>query len=204
MRPPIRPNANTAECWLLQCFTIPTALRISGSGISRPLFSIHGVLRAAVVSLQLVEQWCGFLGAASWRTLVTKNVISACWAREAVAIPPGGLGQRHSEMTAWLDENCGSDGWAMTPSGMRGVLNDAISIYFAEPPTRQRIRRPVVRRGQGGGGRGCVPGARGRPGATDGGGAASDSVTTGGLYTGRADATPRLVRRNGKRPDGCF
>jgi hypothetical protein len=65
--PPIRPNANTAECWLLQCFTIPTALRISGSGISRPLFPIHGVLRASVVSLQLVEQWCGLLGAASWR-----------------------------------------------------------------------------------------------------------------------------------------
>jgi hypothetical protein len=61
MRRPIRPNANTAECWLLQCFTIPTALRISGSGISRPLFPIHGVLRASVVSLQLVEQWCGFL-----------------------------------------------------------------------------------------------------------------------------------------------
>src|SRR5215470_15923687 len=35
-------------------------------------------------------------------------------------------------MTAWLDENCGSDAWAMTPSGMRGVLNDAISIYFAD------------------------------------------------------------------------
>jgi hypothetical protein len=26
----------------------------------------------------------------------------------------------------------GSDGWTMTPSGMRGVLNDAISIYFAD------------------------------------------------------------------------
>ena len=26
---------------------------------------------------------------------------------------------------------CGSDAWTMTPSGMRGVLNDAISIYFA-------------------------------------------------------------------------
>jgi hypothetical protein len=33
-------------------------------------------------------------------------------------------------MTAWLDENCGADGWAMTPSGMRGVLSDAVSIYF--------------------------------------------------------------------------
>jgi hypothetical protein len=26
----------------------------------------------------------------------------------------------------------GSDGWAMTPSGMRGVLNDAIWVYFAD------------------------------------------------------------------------
>jgi hypothetical protein len=27
---------------------------------------------------------------------------------------------------------CSSDGWAMTPSGSRGVLNDAISLYFAD------------------------------------------------------------------------
>src|ERR1700732_1751832 len=48
------------------------------------------------------------------------------------AIPPGGLGRRHAQITAWLDENCGADGWAMTPSGMRGVLNDAVSIYFLD------------------------------------------------------------------------
>ena len=36
-----------------------------------------------------------------------------------------------SAPNAWLDENCGSDGWAMTPSGVRGVLNDAVSLYFA-------------------------------------------------------------------------
>jgi hypothetical protein len=35
-------------------------------------------------------------------------------------------------MTAWVDENCGANGWAMTPSGTRGVLNDALSIYFAD------------------------------------------------------------------------
>jgi hypothetical protein len=52
--------------------------------------------------------------------------------RIRIAVPVGGLGRRHTQMTAWLDENCGSDGWAMTPSGMRGVLNDAISIYFAD------------------------------------------------------------------------
>ncbi len=52
--------------------------------------------------------------------------------RIRIAVPPGGLGQRYARMTAWLDENCGADGWAMTPSGMRGVLNDAVSIYFAD------------------------------------------------------------------------
>ena len=35
-------------------------------------------------------------------------------------------------MTAWLDENYGADGWAMTPSEMRGVLNVAVSIYFLD------------------------------------------------------------------------
>jgi hypothetical protein len=49
-----------------------------------------------------------------------------------IAVPPGGLGQRYARMTAWLDENCGADGWAMTPSGIRGVLNDAAAIYFAD------------------------------------------------------------------------
>jgi len=52
--------------------------------------------------------------------------------RIRIAIPPGGLGRRHAQMTAWLDGNCGGDGWAMTPSGTRGVLNDAISLYFAD------------------------------------------------------------------------
>src|SRR5499427_5126483 len=52
--------------------------------------------------------------------------------RVRIGVPPGGLGQRHTQITAWLDENCGSDGWAMTPSGTRGVLNDALSLYFAD------------------------------------------------------------------------
>jgi hypothetical protein len=44
----------------------------------------------------------------------------------------GMLGQRYARMRAWLDENCGADGWVMTPSGTRGVLNDAASIYFLD------------------------------------------------------------------------
>jgi hypothetical protein len=49
--------------------------------------------------------------------------------RIRIGVPPGGFGQRYAEITAWLDANCGADGWAMTPPGMRGVLNDAVSIY---------------------------------------------------------------------------
>jgi hypothetical protein len=52
--------------------------------------------------------------------------------RIRIGVPSRGLGQRHSQITAWLDENCGADGWAVTPSGTRGVLNDALSIYFAD------------------------------------------------------------------------
>jgi hypothetical protein len=52
--------------------------------------------------------------------------------RIRIAVPPNGLGQRYAQITAWLDENCGADGWAMTSSGTRGVLNDALSIYFAD------------------------------------------------------------------------
>jgi hypothetical protein len=52
--------------------------------------------------------------------------------RIRVGVPPDGLGSRLDRIKAWLDENAGADGWAMTPSGTRGV-NDALSIYFADP-----------------------------------------------------------------------
>jgi hypothetical protein len=35
-------------------------------------------------------------------------------------------------MHAWLDDNCGADGWEITPAGMRGVINDAIAVYFRD------------------------------------------------------------------------
>ena len=53
--------------------------------------------------------------------------------RIRIGVPPDGLGPRLDLIKAWLDENAGANGWAMTPSGTRGVLNDAISIYFADP-----------------------------------------------------------------------
>jgi hypothetical protein len=53
--------------------------------------------------------------------------------RIRIAVPPDGFGPRLDQIKEWLDENCGASGWAMTPSGTRGVLNDALSIYFADP-----------------------------------------------------------------------
>jgi len=52
--------------------------------------------------------------------------------RIRIGVPPDGLGPRLDRIKVWLDANCGANGWAMTPSGTRGVLNDALSVYFAD------------------------------------------------------------------------
>jgi hypothetical protein len=31
--------------------------------------------------------------------------------RIRIGVPPDGFGRRHAEMTAWLDESCGANGW---------------------------------------------------------------------------------------------
>jgi hypothetical protein len=35
-------------------------------------------------------------------------------------------------MDTWLDENCGADGRAMTPAGLRAVVSDAVAIYLLD------------------------------------------------------------------------
>ena len=32
--------------------------------------------------------------------------------RIRIGVPPSGFGQRYTEITEWLDGNCGADGWA--------------------------------------------------------------------------------------------
>jgi hypothetical protein len=59
--------------------------------------------------------------------------------RIRIGVPPEGLGSRLDQIRVWLDENCGAEGWALTPSGMRGVLNDGLST------PRERLRGPLVR-----------------------------------------------------------
>src|SRR5436190_16058765 len=51
--------------------------------------------------------------------------------RIKIAIPEGGLTALH-EIQSWLDVNCGADGWTMTPAGFRGVINDAVAVYFPD------------------------------------------------------------------------
>lgn len=52
--------------------------------------------------------------------------------RIKLAMPTGGFGARLTELHTWLDENCGADGWAITPAGLRGLVNDAVAIYFRD------------------------------------------------------------------------
>jgi hypothetical protein len=51
--------------------------------------------------------------------------------RLQVGVPSAGLVERLKSNAAWLDENCGAS-WAMTPSGERGVFNDALGVYFPD------------------------------------------------------------------------
>src|SRR5205085_7159683 len=52
--------------------------------------------------------------------------------RVRIAVPPAGLGKQLTQMQDWRDHNAGADGWAMTPRGERGVLDDALSIHLAD------------------------------------------------------------------------
>ena len=53
--------------------------------------------------------------------------------RIRIAVPPEGLGRQLDDMMTWLDANCGAGNWAMAPAGLRGVVNDALAIYFLDP-----------------------------------------------------------------------
>jgi hypothetical protein len=81
----------------------------------------------------------------SWREFSDRNariaassklMISAAERRFPVrirmAVPPEGFGVRLTAMHEWLDQNAGADGWAMTPSGTRGIVNDAVAVYFGD------------------------------------------------------------------------
>jgi fructose-specific phosphotransferase system IIC component len=53
--------------------------------------------------------------------------------RVRIAVPPAGLGRQLEIMHAWLDQTCGSEGWASAPAGLSGIVNDAIAFYFDDP-----------------------------------------------------------------------
>jgi len=81
--------------------------------------------------------------------------------RIKVALPAGGFGTRLNQMHTWLDENCGADGWAMTPAGLRGVINDSTAIYFADATSAAAVCRSMVRGPESRGARWFVPTPRG-------------------------------------------
>jgi hypothetical protein len=52
--------------------------------------------------------------------------------RIRITIPREGFGDRLGQMNAWLDANCGVDGWTSTSSSTQGVVNDVLAICFAD------------------------------------------------------------------------
>src|SRR5437773_9262315 len=68
--------------------------------------------------------------------------------RIRIAVPPEGFGQQHARMIAWLDENCGADGWAMTPSGTGGAERCGLDL-LPRSGARWRVRGALVHRLQG-------------------------------------------------------
>jgi hypothetical protein len=61
--------------------------------------------------------------------------------RVLLAVPPGGFSAQLGVMRAWLDANCGADGWAWAAAGTGGVVNDALAFYFIEPQQAEAFVR---------------------------------------------------------------
>jgi hypothetical protein len=53
--------------------------------------------------------------------------------RIVIRVPEGGIGTRYMPISEWLDENCGINGWSVTPAGTRGIRNDVVAIYMSPP-----------------------------------------------------------------------
>jgi hypothetical protein len=79
--------------------------------------------------------------------------------RIRIALPLGGFGERLNRMQSWLDQNAEADGWAMTPRGIRGVVNDAIAA-FRRRGDCQRLPGPLVSSAEGRDRRWLISGAR--------------------------------------------
>jgi hypothetical protein len=52
--------------------------------------------------------------------------------RVRIGIPPEDLGDRLDQIIASLDANRGADGPTSTPSSTRGVVNEALAVYFLD------------------------------------------------------------------------
>ena len=100
------------------------------------------------------------MAASSKLTIVEAERRFPCRIKLGAAI--GSFGESLTEMHAWLDQNCGADGWAMTPAGLRGIVNGAAAVYFLDA-TLAAFRNEMVRRVERRDQRRGVPSAGDRP-----------------------------------------
>jgi hypothetical protein len=97
--------------------------------------------------------------------------------RIKLGVPPDGLGTRLNEIHTWLDENCGADGWAMTPAGLRGVVNDAVAVDFLDAVSAAAFVARWCAESKGRNQRRRVPSARGSATASGAGRSTQDILT---------------------------
>jgi hypothetical protein len=93
--------------------------------------------------------------------------------RIKLGVPIGGFGERLTEMRAWLDQNCGAHGWAMTPAGLRCRQRCGRDI-FSRRDAGHGFWGEMVRRISGRDQRRGLPSERESAGAKECGGAAQD------------------------------
>lgn len=51
----------------------------------------------------------------------------------------GGFDEHYTNLTDWLDENCGIDRWSLAVDGAQGVDNDVIAVYVSNPTCALRF-----------------------------------------------------------------
>src|SRR5215813_11023829 len=81
--------------------------------------------------------------------------------RIRIAVPPAGLGQRYTQITAWLEENCGGRRVGYHAFGNAWRAERCRLDLLRRCDAGERVCFPMVCRGEGRDSRRRVPGARG-------------------------------------------
>jgi hypothetical protein len=102
--------------------------------------------------------------------------------RVKIAVPLEGLGGRLGQIIVWLDAKLRCRWVDLDPSTTRGVVSDALAVYFVDARMRERLRGPLARGAHG----------RDRGWGLSGQGGRADAVDRREIADGNPDKIPRM------------